>query len=393
MKKLLIADKLPEKFIEEFKGLGLDVSFEPGLGENDLVEAAKDAEILVVRSTKVNAETINNSEKLSLIIRAGAGYNNINLDAANKKGVYVANCPGKNAIAVAELAIGLLIALDRKIPDNVIDFRNGKWNKATYSKAEGLFGKSIAVIGMGNIGREVAKRAKALGMTVYGKTHRRKVEDVDFIEISDLKEVLPKVDAVSLHLPQTEETKNLFNKEMFSLMKDGAIFINTARAGVVDEEALIEAVQTKGIKAGLDVFSEEPEYKKGDVNSKFRDIDGVYVTHHIGASTQQAQDAVAAEVVRIVKGYVESGKVDNWVNRGKDSSDKVKIVVKHFDKPGVLASVLADIRDENVNVEEVENIIFDGGFVASCTMALERMVSDATLNKIKNNPDVITVIV
>ncbi len=389
--KVLVADKLPEKYIDDLRAMDLEVIFDPGLGENDLPEAAKDVDILVVRSTKVNEATINGSDRINLIIRAGAGYNNIDVATANKRGVYVANCPGKNAIAVAELAIGLMISLDRRIPDNVINFKDGIWNKAGFSKANGLYGKSIAIIGMGNIGKEVAKRASALGMKVYGKTHKSKVEDIDFIEISDIKEVLPIVDVVSLHLPLNSETKNLFDKDMFNLMKDGALFINTSRPGIVDEDALIDAVKTKGIRAGLDVFSDEPEYKKGEVKSKLQDVEGIYVTHHIGASTQQAQDAVAEEVLNIIRNFISTGKINNWVNRSKIVENKYQLVVKHFDKPGVLASILDVLRQDNINVEEVENVIFDGGYVASCTMALEKHVTDELLQEIKNNPNVITV--
>ena len=390
-KRILIADKLPEKFIGMLEELGAEVLFEPGLGENDLPEAAKDVDILIVRSTVVNEAAINNSERLGLIIRAGAGYNNINIDAANKKGVYVANCPGKNAIAVAELAIGLIISLDRRIPENVIDFQNGVWNKAVYSKAKGLFGKKIAVVGMGNIGREVAKRAIALGMKVYGKTHVNKPEGIEYTEIEDLKATLPEMDIVSVHLPANAETKNLFDAEMFASMKDGAIFVNTSRAGVVDESALIEAVQTKGIKAGLDVFADEPEHKKGDVNSPLSSVEGIYVTHHIGASTQQAQDAVAAEVVNIVGNFLRTGNVSNWVNRSKVVENKYKLVVKHYDKPGVLASILEVFREGNINVEEMENVIFDGGYVASCTMALGSHATGKMLDAIRSNPNVLTV--
>ena len=140
--KVLIADKFPDKYVDQLKSNGLEVVYEPKLGEADLPEKAKNVDVLVVRSTIVNEETINASIDLNLIIRAGAGVNNINIAAANKKGIYVANCPGKNSIAVAELAVGLMVALDRKIAHNVIDFRAGKWNKAEYSKADGLAGKA-----------------------------------------------------------------------------------------------------------------------------------------------------------------------------------------------------------------------------------------------------------
>jgi len=387
--KVLIADKFPEQYIQKLKDSKIDVVYNPKLGENDLPEAAKDFDCLVVRSTVVSAETIEKSGKLNLIVRAGSGVNNINMAAANKKGVYVSNCPGKNSIAVAELAIGLMIALDRRIPNNVIDFRAGKWNKGEYSKAEGLFGKTLAIVGYGNIGREVAKRALALGMTVYAKDIY-KIEEDDVIEFTELEKILPVADVVSVHLPQTPETKNLFNEKVFSYLKKGAIFINTSRAGVVDEEALIKAVKEKGLKAGLDVFKGEPEDKTGTVSSKLQELDNVYVTHHIGASTEQAQNAIAEEAINIILGYKNNGTIAHWVNKAKATETHSQLIVKHFDRPGVLAAVFDELKSGNINVEEVENIIFEGEMVACCTMKLKAPPTPAMLESIKNNPNVIS---
>jgi len=341
--KIIIADKFPEKYIEELKGLDLDVDYSPKLGEDDLPDAAKETDILVVRSTKVNANTINAAQKLNLIIRAGAGVNNIDIPAANKKGIYVANCPGKNAVAVAELAIGLMIALDRRIPDNVIDFRNGKWNKAEFSKSQGLKGKTLGIIGVGNIGKEVTKRAQAFGMNVYGKDITR-IEGVQVKDFSEMDQLLPLCDVVSIHLPVTPETKGLFNKEMFGYMKPNSLLINTSRAEVIDEEAMLEAIKEKNIRVALDVFKDEPEYKQGEVKSLLQSNPNIYITHHIGASTAQAQNAVAEETVNIIKHFLHSGIIDHWVNRARLSDAKYQLVVKHFDKPCVLASILEIIR-------------------------------------------------
>jgi D-3-phosphoglycerate dehydrogenase len=388
--KVLIADKFPEKYIEELKNLDLEVIYNPKLGENDLPEAAKEVDILVVRSTVVNEKTINESKNLSLIVRAGAGVNNIAIAAANKKGIYVSNCPGKNAIAVAELTIGLMIALDRWIPDNVIDFRNGIWNKEKYSKAQGLYGRTLGIIGVGNIGKEVAKRALALGMNVYGKDISR-IEGVPVKDFSEMDQLLPMCDVVSVHLPLTDQTRNLFDQKMFSYMKDGALFINTSRAEIVDEDALLWAVENKKIRAALDVFKDEPEGKSGTVSSKLQSNPNIYVTHHIGASTEQAQNAVAEETVRIIKDYLTSGVIAHWVNRAKITDAKYQLVVKHYDKPGVLASVLNVIREANINIEEIENVIFEGGVVACCTMKLKEPLPQELLNQIKNNENVLSV--
>ena len=388
--KVLIADKFPDKYIQQMKDLDLEVIYEPKLGEKDLPEAAKDVDILVVRSTIVNESTISGSERLNLIIRAGSGVNNINIAAANKKGIYVTNCPGMNAVAVAELAFGLMLSLDRFIPDNVNDFRNGVWNKDKYSKGKGLKGKTLGVIGVGNIGKEVAKRAVAFDMNVYGKDITR-IEGVQIKDFSEMDQLLPLCDIISIHLPATPQTKGLFNKQMFSYMKNGAYLINTSRQDVINEDDLLEAIKEKNLRVALDVFKGEPEGKSGEVSSKLQNNPNIYVTHHIGASTEQAQEAVAEETVNIIKNFIHSGVIDHWVNRAKITDAHFQLVVKHYDKPGVLASVLEVIRSGNINIEEIENIIFEGGVAACCTMKLKMAASADMLKKIKENPDVISV--
>ena len=388
--KILVADKFPDKYIQQMKDLDLEVIYNPKLGEKDLVEAAKEVDILVVRSTIVNEETILNSEKLNLIIRAGSGVNNINIAAANKKGIYVTNCPGMNAVAVAELAIGLMISIDRSIPDNVSDFNKGVWNKDKYSKGKGLKGKTLGLIGVGNIGKEVAKRALAFEMNVYGKDISR-IEGVPIKDFSEMDQLVPLCDVISIHLPATPQTKGLFNKQMFEFMKDGAYLINTSRNEIVVEDDLLEAIKTKNIRYACDVFKGEPEGKGGEVSSKLQNNPNIYVTHHIGASTEQAQDAVAEETINIIKHYTHSGVIDHWVNRAKITDAHFQLVVKHYDKPGVLASVLDVIRSGNINIEEIENIIFEGGSAACCTMKLQSAISAELLKKIKENTNVISV--
>lgn len=388
--KVLVADKFPDKYIQQMKDLDLEVIYNPKLGEKDLPEAAKDVDIVVVRSTVVNEETINNSKKLNLIIRAGSGVNNINIAAANKKGIYVTNCPGMNAVAVAELAVGLMIAIDRSIPDNVSDFNKGVWNKDKYSKGKGLKGKTLGLIGVGNIGKEVARRALAFEMNVYGKDITR-IEGVQIKDFSEMDQLLPLCDIVTIHLPATPQTKGLFNKQMFSYMKDGAYLINTSRQDVIVEDDLLEAIKDKNIRYACDVFKGEPEGKSGEVVSKLQNNPNIYVTHHIGASTEQAQDAVAEETLNIIKHFVHSGVIDHWVNRAKITDAHYQLVVKHYDKPGVLASVLDVIRSGQINIEEIENIIFEGGIAACCTMKLQNAATADMLKKISENANVISV--
>lgn len=311
--KVLIADKFPENHIQNLKNQGIEVVYEPKTGENDMPSKVEGINVIVVRSTNVNASTIESGKDLKLIIRAGSGYNNIDVKTASANGVAVANTPGKNSIAVAELAMGLILAIDRRIPDNVKDFSNGVWNKGEFSKAEGLFGKTIGIVGLGNIGKELAVRAQAFGMKVIG---------YDIVEVNiagveftpDLENLVQKADILSLHLPATDKTKGLFNSKMFDLMKKNAILINTSRDKVINEDDLLKAIEEKNIFAGLDVFNGEPEDKAGPVSSKLQNNKNIYVTHHIGASTEQAQDAVAEETIKIITTYTSTGEILHKVN-------------------------------------------------------------------------------
>ncbi len=388
--KVLIADKFPDQYTEKIKNLVRELVYEPKFKESNLPDNINDVDILIVRSTIVNAECINKSNKLSLIIRAGAGVNNIDIKAANEKGIFVANCPGKNSIAVAELAMGLICAVDRKIPNNVIDFKNGKWNKAIYSKADGLFGKTLGVVGVGQIGTELIYRAQAFGLKVLGWSRsltREKAETLGIEKVNSLEELFQQSDIVSVHLAQNADTKELISKDLIGKLKKGAYFINTARAGVVDEEALINAAKEEKIFAGLDVFTAEPEGKEGEFSSELSNIKNIYVTHHIGASTEQAQNAVAEETFNVIKNFIELGEIKNWVNRCKKTAAKYQLVVRHFDKPGVLARVLRLLSEERINAQEMENVIFDGEKTACCTIKLDSKPSDKILKEMPEKED------
>jgi len=385
--KVLIADNFPNQYVEKIKSHVKEVIFEPKLKENDLQNHIKGIDILVVRSTVVNAECIEKSDRLSLIIRAGAGVNTIDIKSANKKGIYITNCPGKNSIAVAELAMGLICAIDRRIPDNVIDFRNGKWNKALYSKADGLAGKTLGVVGTGQIGSELIKRAKAFGLNIIAWSRSltdKKAEEIEIERAASLEELFSSSDIISVHLAQTAETKKIISKELISKLKKGAYFINTARAGVVDETALIEAAKSGNIFLGLDVFNNEPEGKEGELSTPIRELPNVYLTHHIGASTEQAQNAVAEETCNIIADYVKVGAIKNWVNRIKQSPAKYQLVVRHYDKPGVLARVLRLLSEEKINAQEMENVIFDDALTACCTIKLDSQPTEKTIKEIES---------
>ncbi len=391
--KILIADKLSDTALKDLKSLGAEITLEPGLTAGDLPGAIADAEILIVRSTKVNAETIENGSDLSLIIRAGAGVNTIDLDKASSCGIHVANCPGKNADAVAELAMGLMIAADRRIADGTMDLRNGVWNKKLYGKAAGLKGRTLSIIGMGSIGQGTADRARAFGMNVAAWSRsltpeKAKAWGVEYCATP--LEAASKADALSIHLAAGKETVHFVGKEMLDAMKEGAILINTSRGEVIDTTALKEAIKNKGLKVALDVYENEP----GATDKDFADTElaaAVTGTHHIGASTDQASEAIAGEVVNIVKAYMETGKPLHQVNHQDKSSAVINLVVRHFNKVGVLASVLDELRTAGINIEEMENAIFSGGKAAVCTLKLDAKPETSVLDKIRGTENIIQI--
>ena len=392
--KVLIADKLSAKAVSELEKLGAEVTVNPELTADDLAGALGDSEVLIVRSTKVKAPAIEAAPNLSLIIRAGAGVNTIDLDCASSKGIYVANCPGKNTDAVAELAIGLLITADRRIVNASTDMRAGVWNKKEYGKANGLKGRTLGIIGVGAIGKAVIKRAKGLEMNVIGWSRSLTEEKADQLGIgycSSAQEVAKQADAISVHLAAKPQTEHFIGKKLLKHMKDGAILINTSRGEVVDTAALKEAIEQKNLRVGLDVYENEPaaSAKVFDDNELAAVVTG---TPHIGASTNQAAEAVADEVVRIVRAYKETGKPINAVNIQQKSAASCDLIVRHYNRVGVLAGVLDELRNEEINIEEMENIIFSGQVASHCTLKLDSKPTDELMGRIEKDDNIIQVI-
>jgi len=396
--KVLIADKFEKSGIDGLKAAGCEVVYQPDLKDDTLTSAIRDtgADVLVVRSTTVTAPMLE-AGALSLVVRAGAGYNTIDVATASKRGIYVSNCPGKNAIAVAELAFALLLSLDRRIPDNVAELRAGTWNKKEYSKARGLYGRTLGLLGYGNIGQEVARRAHAFGMPIVvwsrrfatGRDHVAD-EPIPMTLAASPEEVAERSDVLSIHLALTPETRGLVNAAVLGKLKAGSIVVNTARAEVVDDAALAQAVRERGVRVGLDVFANEPKDATGAFADAIASLPNVYGTHHIGASTDQAQEAIAAETVRIVASYKDSGKVPNVVNLAKKTPATHMLVVRHRDRPGVLAHVFDRLRSGEINVQETENVIFEGAQAAVARINLDGAPSDALLREIRSgNADVL----
>ncbi|MGA9772793.1 MAG: 3-phosphoglycerate dehydrogenase family protein [Blastocatellia bacterium] len=385
--KVLIADKFPENGLNELKQAGFEVIYDPELKDDTLTESvgSTGADVLVVRSTKVPAATLE-SGRLSLVIRAGAGYNTIDVKTASARGIYVTNCPGKNSVAVAELAFGLMMALDRRIPANVADLKAGRWNKKEYSKARGLFGRTLGLVGLGQIGQEMIGRARAFGMPVVAWSRSLTPERAEALGIemkNSPEQVAASCDILSVHVALKDDTRNLINETVLNALRPGSYFINTARAEVVDHDALEKVVRERGVRAGLDVFAGEPSGGTGAVEGKIFELDGVIGTHHIGASTDQAQQAIADESVRIIREYKDTGRAPNVVNLAKKTPATHLLVVRHFDRVGVLATVFDLLKSAGINVQETENIVFDGAVAAIARIHLDQAPSAETLEAMR----------
>ncbi|HEX8707190.1 MAG TPA: 3-phosphoglycerate dehydrogenase family protein [Pyrinomonadaceae bacterium] len=392
--KVLVADKFEQSGRDGLQAIGCEVSYQPDLKDEPLVEAIGQSQpdVLVVRSTKVTEAALD-AGALKLVVRAGAGYNTIDVAAASRRGIYVSNCPGKNSIAVAELAFALMLALDRRIADNIISLRQGQWNKKEFSKARGLYGRTLGLIGTGQIGQEMIPRAHAFGMRVIAWSRSLTPERAAELGVEhrhNPQEVARDSDIVSVHLALKPETRSLVGADVFNSMREGAYFINTARGEVVDQAALVQAMQTRGIRAGLDVYAAEPTSSAAEFTDPIAGEPNLYGTHHVGASTDQAQEAIAAETVRIVQAFMETGRVPNVVNLAKRTPATHMLVVRHRDRPGVLAHILDAIRAAEINVQEMENIIFEGSEAAVARINLESEPPRETMERLRaENPDIL----
>ncbi len=387
--KILIADTFEPWGVDQLRGLASQLEYEPSLkGETLRAKLASfDPEILIVRSTKVPADVLEGGEHLRLIIRAGSGVDSIDVPAASRRGIMVSNCPGANAAAVAELTMGLMVALDRKIPENVIDLRRHAWNKKAFSKGgRGLKGRTLGIVGAGRIGTEVARRALAFDMNVLYYHLGRNLRLVDYpnCKRAELDDMLRQSDVVTIHVPGGKSTQHLIDDGRLSLMKPHALLINTSRADVVDEAALVRALKSGALRgAALDVYANEPPADGTEIHSPLCDLPNVCGTHHIGASTEQAQLAVAEETVRIVTHYRASGKLLNCVNMQKPAT-RCMLVVRLRNKPGGLAHVFQQIAEADINAEEMDHTIYDGGQAAVAHIRIDKQPSEAVLTRIRS---------
>ena len=392
--RILFADSLDATAIERLRAGGEECEVRPELTAEALPGCVAGFDVLVVRSTEVTAAAIDAGTELGLIVRAGAGTNTIDCARAAERGVFVCNVPGRNAAAVAELAVGLMLAVDRHIAPAAADLQAGRWDKGSYSQSRGLLGSTLGIVGVGAIGLEVAQRAGALGLRVIAedkprrRSVRQRMDAIGVETVPDRSALLAASDIVSLHVPGNPSTAGMVDGAFLAAMKPDAVLINTSRGDVIDEAALVAALDSTDLRAGLDVFCGEPEGSTGRIDSALARHPKVTGTHHIGASTEQAQAAVAEGAVELIEAYRDGTLID-CVNLERAPRRAATLMVRHYDRVGVLASVLGELRRHRVNVATMSNRIFAGSVAAAAAIDVSGPVDDRLLDDIRALPDVI----
>jgi|CXWL01.1.fsa_nt_gi D-3-phosphoglycerate dehydrogenase len=397
--KVLVADKFEATGLNGLRALGCEVVYAPELAGETLGARLGEtgADVLVVRSTKVTVAEMDRATRLALIIRAGAGVNTIDLPAASARAIAVSNCPGKNAIAVAELAWGLILALDRRLAEQARDLAAGIWNKAEYGRARGLAGRTLGVLGLGAIGRAVVARAHAFDMPVVAWSRSLtevEAKELDVTRAASIHELALASDVVTVHLALTKDTRGLLDAAFFGAMQAGAAFVNTSRGEIVDQPALEVAIRERGIRAGLDVFAHEPAGGTGTFEDRIVQLPGVVGTHHVGASTEQAQNAIAEETVRIVRVFKTTGQVPNAVNLADRTPATHLLAIRHRDRVGVLAHIFGELKAAGINVGHADNVVFAGAEAACARIQASREPDADLLARIREGcPEILSITV
>ncbi|WP_170370175.1 phosphoglycerate dehydrogenase [Ruegeria arenilitoris] len=381
--KVLVSDKLSETAVQIFRDRGIDVDFMPDVGKDKekLAEIIGNYDGLAIRSaTKVTEKILEKADKLKVIGRAGIGTDNIDKDAASKKGVIVMNTPFGNMITTAEHAIAMMFAVARQIPEANASTHAGKWEKSKFMGVE-LTNKTLGVIGAGNIGGIVCDRAQGLKMKViaYDPYLGQEKADKMGVEKVEVDELLARADFITLHVPLTDQTRNILSRENLAKTKKGVRIINCARGGLVDEEALAELIKSGHVAgAGFDVFSEEPAKE----NPLFG-LPNVVCTPHLGAATTEAQENVALQVAEQISNYLLTGAVENALNMPSVTAEEAKVMGPWIKLAGHLGSFIGQMTDEPI---KAINILYDG-VAAQMNLAALNCAVVAGIMK-RSNPEV-----
>jgi D-3-phosphoglycerate dehydrogenase len=383
--RLLIADPIDPQPLEELRVLGVEIASDPSLTKDTLPSALAGVGILVVRGTEVTKQAIEGARELNLIVRAGSGTGNIDVEAASERGIYVANCPGRNAASVAELVMGLTIALDRRILEANADIVAGRWERGKYSGEWGLTGRHIGIAGLGSVGREVLSRARTFGMKPHVFSRSMSAAKAQKLEVAyapTLERLASMSDVFTVHLPLGQQTTGIISRHVIESLPQGAIVINTARADLFDVPALLDLAPKKGLRVGFDVFPNEPRIASADFQTELAKLPGAICTPRIAGSTKQAHRAIAEDIARVVRCFLTEEDVPNVVNVCAASPARYVVVLRQLDKVGALANTLAVLKRHGINIEEISNTVFDGAKATCTKLRVSGRPSEACLKEI-----------
>ncbi|MDJ0826208.1 MAG: phosphoglycerate dehydrogenase [Rhodobacter sp.] len=381
--KVLVSDKLSETAVQIFRNRGIEVDFRPDLGKDKekLLEEINGYDGLAIRSsTKVTPKLLAKADNLKVVGRAGIGVDNVDIPEASKKGVIVMNTPFGNSITTAEHAIAMMMACARQIPEANASTHSGKWEKSRFMGVE-LTGKTLGVIGAGNIGSIVIDRAHGLKMKVVAYDPFLSEERADKLGVEkvELDELLGRSDFITLHVPLTDKTRNILSAEAIDKMRPGVRIINCARGGLIDEEALAEALKNGQVAAAaLDVFAVEPA-----VDNPLFDLPNVVCTPHLGASTTEAQENVALQVAEQMADYLLTGAVENALNMPSVTAEEAKVMGPWIKLAGYLGDFAGQLTDEPITAI---NILYNGQTSEMNTAALNAAAVAGIMRA--SNPDV-----
>ncbi len=388
--KTLVACELPDPALERLRALAMELDYRPRATAADLRDLVRDTSVLVVAQTRVSPELIGRATALQMIVHAGPGPGEIAVDEASTQGVFVTHCPDVDAEAIAEMTFALLLALDRRLVEAANAMRDGRWARGELTDAHGLAGRTLGILGYGPVGCRVAERARAFGMQVLAWASRLPespaAAGVQFVNWP--RELAAQSDAVVVHACP-DDAEPLADADFLDHLRPGASLVITGGAGCFEEAALARAIEQRKLRVAIDVYSNEPTSDIARFRCRLCDLPGAIATPHLGPLTQQARDATAAEVVRIVESFVVSGEVVNSLNLVDHSPATWQLVLRVRDQVGVMAAVLETIRADGINAQEITSRVFTGAKAAWCTIALDERPSTEALRALAKLPDVL----
>lgn len=392
--RVLVACPMPTDTLEHLRALVQDVIYLPELSAEELPNHIAGVGILVYRTLRVSAAILQRADALQLLIHSGSGPGDVAIEDASAAGVFVTHCPDQHATAVAELTLGLIVALDRRIVDNALACRAGTWDRAALGQARGLAGRTLGILGYGEIGRRVARRARAFDMRVLAWSAQLGTEAVHEpgVEFRNWpRELARTCDVLTLHATGEDEDEPdvIVDAEFLENVPPGTSLVHVGNPSAIDHAALARAIEQKQLRVALDVHSSEPLVDNIRTRVKLCDLPGVICTQHIGPLTEQARHATAEEVLRIIRGFLISGEADNCLNLADQSPATWQLVVRVRDQVGVMAAILEAVRADGINAQEITSRVFVGAKAAWCAIALDERPSTEALAAIRQLPDVL----